>query len=101
MTRFTLLAAAACLSLGASVAQAGPINRACLASDRSGASRAVCGCIQNAADKTLTRQDQRLAAKFFREPDKAEEVRMSKSNGNNAFWDRYTKFGAVAESSCS
>jgi len=54
-------AAAAFLPLMSSIAAAGPIERACMASDR-GASRALCGCIQQAADMTLSGGDQKRAA---------------------------------------
>lgn len=83
------------------VALAGPIERACMASDRSAANRAVCGCIQQAANQTLGGSDQRRAAKFFGNPDQAHDVWMSKNNSDDAFWDRYKIFGATAEASCS
>ena len=95
------LAAAAALTLSATAALAGPIDRACLSSDRAGASRAVCGCIQSVANITLTNRDQQLAAKFFQKPDMAQEVRMSKSGYHNEFWGRYKQFGAAAEATCS
>lgn len=86
---------------GAGVAQAGPIERACLGSDRQGAGRAICACIQQVADQTLLGSDQRRAAKFFADPDQAQQVRMSKSDADNAFWARYKSFGAMAEVYCA
>lgn len=103
MRNLSLLALAlgAGLALQAAPAAAGPIERACMASGRAAASRALCACIQVAADATLSRGDQRRAAEFFRDPDRAQQVRMSKSDGDNAFWARYRAFGRLAEERCA
>jgi hypothetical protein len=82
-------------------AMAGPIESACLKSDRQQANRALCSCIQQVADMTLRGGDQRQAAKFFRDPDQAQKVRMSKSNSDNAFWARYKNFGDTAAAYCA
>lgn len=82
-------------------ALAGPIEGACLKSDRKAVSRSLCGCIQQVADMTLTGADQRRAAGFFRDPDQAQNVRMSKSDSDNAFWARYRSFGDMAEAYCA
>ncbi|MBN2905766.1 MAG: hypothetical protein JXJ18_03550 [Rhodobacteraceae bacterium] len=79
---------------------AGTIERACLKSDRPGVSRGVCGCIQQAADLTLTSGDQKKAASFFRDPHKAQVVRQSDRRTDAAFWERYKRFGATAEAYC-
>jgi hypothetical protein len=50
---------------------------------------------------TLQNTDQRRAAKFFTNPDKAHAAWMSKSSRDDAFWDRYKQFGAYAERYCS
>jgi len=86
------------LWLAGSAAVAGPIEKACLAAQRG--DTALCGCVQNVANMTLTAADQRLAAKFFTNPDKAEAVRMESSSSANAFWERYTVFGMQAEEAC-
>lgn len=88
------------LSLTSSVALAGPIERACNRSDRAAASRSLCGCIQNVADQTLRGGDQRKAAKFFRDPDLAHKIWISKRQNDDDFWDRYKAFGASAEATC-
>lgn len=100
----TILLAAGLAVLGAGYAtdaSAGILERACIKSDRKGANRAMCGCIQQAADLTLTRSDQRTAARFFRDPQKAQDMRMSKSTRDNSFWKKYKNFGATAEAYCS
>jgi hypothetical protein len=102
MTKPILLATcvAFALPLLATAAAAGPIERACLRSDRDAANRAMCGCIQDVADQTLRGSDQRRAATFFKDPDKAHKVWMSKSKSDDAFWERYKAFGAQAEAYC-
>ncbi len=103
MTRYTISAAVAALAipLFASVAAAGPIERACLSSGRDAANRSVCACIQQVADMTLRGSDQRKAAVFFRNPDKAQDTLMSKRNSDDAFWERYKNFGETAEAYCA
>ncbi|SEQ09571.1 hypothetical protein [Thalassovita taeanensis] len=87
--------------LGATTALAGPIDRACLASPRQQKSRQLCGCIQRVANQTLSRRDQRLAAKFFVKPHMAQEIRQSDSRSHEIFWLRYKEFGAAAAATCS
>ena len=50
---------------------------------------------------TLSRSDQRRAAKFFTDAERAQEVRMSKSDADNAFWARYKNFATTAEAYCA
>jgi hypothetical protein len=82
------------------VAQAGPIERACIAAGRQAASGRLCRCIQHVADQTLTRADQRFAAKFFGDPHKAQEIRQSENDRHEAFWLRYKEFGISAAALC-
>lgn len=95
-----LAAAAAFFPVMSSVAVAGPIERACMASDRGG-NRSLCGCIQQAADMTLSGGDQRRAAKFFKDPEAAHATWISQSKSDDAFWDRYKSFGQTAEAYCA
>ena len=98
MKRF--LFATGLLLAGAAAADAGVIDRACASSERGAGKRALCGCIQQVADVTLDRSDQRMAAKFFRDPHQAQVVRQSDRRDHSAFWQRYKKFGATAEAYC-
>ena len=98
--RITLLATVLSLA-GASAALAGPIETACNASPRAKGDRALCTCIQQAADRTLSRSEQRRAARFFKDPDEAQQVRASKTDRDNEFWDRYRAFGDMAEAFCT
>lgn len=79
---------------------AGPVENACNRSDRPGTNRALCRCIDAVASQTLTRSEQRRAARFFSNPDEAQSVRMSRSAADNEFWSRYRAFGEAAERSC-
>lgn len=96
-----LIIAAAAVILTTPLAIAGPIDSACVKSDRSARSGRLCGCIQQVADQTLSRSDQRRAARFFRDAEEAQQVRMSKSSADNAFWARYKRFAATAEAYCA
>lgn len=89
------------LPLMSGFAAAGPIESACMLSDRAGASRALCGCIQQVADMTLQGSDQRRAAAFFKDPEKAHSTWTSQSASDDAFWDRYKNFGTTAEAYCA
>lgn len=95
-----LLTLAFLLASSQAVAAADPIGNACLKSGRPGASRELCGCIQSVADHYLNRKDQKLAATFFRNPHRAQEIRQSDRRSHEAFWKRYKQFGAAAETSC-
>lgn len=95
-----IVIAAGVYLMTAPLAMAGPIDNACSRSDR-GASSRLCSCIQQVADQTLSRSDQRRAAKFFSDPHEAQEVRASNSSSDNAFWSRYTRFASTAEAYCS
>lgn len=104
MIRKTVWAAACAVlvtPLWLSAAVAGPMGKACLRSDHPEATRAMCNCIERVADQTLRVSDQRRAAKFFNDPDKAHEVWVSQSKSDDAFWERYLRFGTAAEEYCA
>jgi hypothetical protein len=82
-------------------ASAKTIERACLQSDRAQGKRALCGCIQAAADATLSQRDQKMGAKFFTDPHAAQEVRQSDRRTHEQFWLRWRSFGETAEALCS
>lgn len=96
-----LMIAAAAVVMTAPLAVAGPIDSACVRTDRGARNSQLCGCIQQVADMTLSRSDQRRAARFFRDADEAQQVRTSKTNSDNAFWARYKNFTSTAEAYCS
>lgn len=99
VTRTTLALVAFALSAGTALpALAGPIDQAC--SSTAGKPR-TCACIQSVADQMLTRDDQRLVASFFKDPDRAQEVRTSDTARDESFWKRYRQFGFAAEQRCS
>lgn len=102
MKKSLVLALAATTVLAAAAPSfAGAIESACLRSDRKAANRALCGCIQQVADMTLRGSDQRRVVSFFKDPEKAQKVKMSKSTSDDAFWERYKAFGEQAEAYCA
>ncbi|WP_298679930.1 hypothetical protein [uncultured Lentibacter sp.] len=81
-------------------ATSGPISRACLVSDRKARSRQLCGCIQAVADMTLSKPDQSLAASFYGNPQKAQDIRQSSAAGHERFWAKYSEYADTAEQIC-
>ncbi|AXI48051.1 hypothetical protein C1J03_19820 [Sulfitobacter sp. SK012] len=79
----------------------GPVQKACQSQGRKKASRARCGCIQAVADRSLSGGDQRRGAKFFKEPEKAQEVRQSDRDGDERFWREWKEFGSKAATLCA
>lgn len=79
----------------------GPISTACLASDRKARSRQLCGCIQAAANQTLSNTQQRRAVQFYSNPHMAQEVRQSDRSADERFWQAYTNYGEHAKALCS
>lgn len=79
----------------------GPISKACMSSDRSSRSRDLCGCIQAAADQTLSGSQQRRAVQFYGNPHMAQEIRQSRRSGDENFWKAYRAYGERAELLCS
>ena len=101
MKSFRLAAAfAVILPAVSGAAVAGPIQKACMASDRGG-DRTLCSCIQQAADMILSGSDQRRAAKFFKDPEAAHVTWVSQKPSDDAFWERYKSFGQTAEAYCA
>lgn len=88
------------LALTTGLASANPIERACNQSDRRAASSQLCGCIGVAADLTLSSSEQRQAARFFSDPQRAQDVRMSDRASDERLWANYRQFGATAEAMC-
>ena len=94
------LALPAAIVLPAGEAEARRIERACNASDRRAANPALCSCIQRVADQMLTASDQRKAARFFRDPQRAQEVRKSDTPADDAFWGRWRNYARSAADIC-
>ncbi|WP_170331329.1 hypothetical protein [Ruegeria arenilitoris] len=103
MKQFLLIAfcATSLTAVAPAPSEAAQIKRACLASDRSAATRSRCSCIQRVADQALTRSDQKTVAKWFTDPHQAQVLKMSKTARDDALWDRYQAFGQMAQAICS
>lgn len=80
--------------------KAGMISRACMNSPRKAKSVGLCGCIQKVANKTLNRNDRRLAAKFYKKPQMAQDVRQADNARLEVFWKKYKAFAAHAKATC-
>jgi hypothetical protein len=82
-------------------AQANPIERACLQSNRDAATPALCSCIGSVAERTLTNGQMREGARFFTDPQRAQDVRMSDRRSHEELWRAWRNFGDTAEAMCS
>lgn len=98
MTRRGLMALVFCLVAGP--LHADGIRKACVASDRGQGRQTLCKCIQGVADQTLTARDKRLVIRIFKDPERAQDIRMSDSRLHEDFWERYERFGRSAEALC-
>ena len=78
----------------------GDISAACIAADRRAASPALCSCVQQVANQSLSAGDQARAAGFFADPNLAQETRQSDNFRDERFWDRYRAFTDLAEEIC-
>ena len=78
----------------------GPLQTACMKSDRKARSRALCGCIQAVADQKLTSAQQSRAAGFYSNPQRAQEIRTSDRPVDERFWDVYSDYAGVAKRTC-
>ena len=100
MKKLAVLTLSLCL-LGSSAPAGDLIRKACLKAARVGATPTMCLCIQQVADvKLKKRKDQKLAASFFKDPHKAQEIRQSDNRTHESFWDRYKLWGLAAEKNC-
>jgi hypothetical protein len=82
-------------------AQANVVERACNGSNRQAATRSLCSCVGSVASASLSRSEQRDAARFFGDPQRAQVMRTSNRSRDEQFWQRYVAFGAAVEASCS
>lgn len=98
--KMSAVAALIFTTVSASPIEAGLIASACVRSDREAANWRMCSCLQHVANQSLSRADQRLAARFFKDPHMAQEVRQSPSRSHEIFWERYKAFGDTAEVMC-
>lgn len=100
MRRLGLLAALIALGACAGGGASGPVGQACVAGGREAASVRLCSCVQRVADQSLTRGEQARAARFFGEPQAAQDVRQSPRATDELFWARYRAFADRAEATC-
>lgn len=78
----------------------GDIAQACVDSGRRDASPALCTCVQQVADQTLSNREQSRAVAFFADPQLAQDARQSDNARDRAFWTRYRAFTDLATQIC-
>jgi len=100
MNKFLSSAALSAFLLIPMSADANPVERACLQSDRQAASRSLCRCIGYAAEQTLSYGEMRIGARFFRDPERSVDVQLSDSRRNEAFWTSWRRFSDTAGRMC-
>ncbi len=79
----------------------GAISTACTLSRRGNASAQTCGCIQAAADLTLSQEQQQRSTRFFNEPELLQAVKLSDTPANEKFWYDWARFAETAEALCT
>ena len=99
-TLIALALATLAIPLATSAVDARAIETACNRSDRAAATRSLCACVQRVANQHLNRSEQRQAARFFSDPDRAQTMRVSRTDRDRAFWQRYRAFANDAEARC-
>lgn len=78
----------------------GAIAEACVDADRRAANPALCNCIGQVASQQLSRPDQRQLISFFKDPERANDIKIDDGPAAEAFWERYRNFTRAAERSC-
>ena len=78
----------------------GDISQACLQADRRAASPALCSCVQQVANQSLSGGEQARAAAFFADPQLAQDTRQSDRFSDERFWDRYRAFTDLVSEIC-
>ena len=78
----------------------GPIGTACLIHNRNTAGEARCGCIQAAANLTLSQAEQQRSVRFFNEPELLQTIKLSDTPENERFWAVWAAFAETAEDLC-
>jgi hypothetical protein len=79
----------------------GDIGNACMSGGRAAASPQLCSCVQQVANQSLSRADQARAARFFANPQMAQDTRQSPNPNDAAFWRRYRAFTDQAAQVCA
>ena len=78
----------------------GEVGLACLASGRSDASRALCGCIDRVAQQTLTSREQSTFASYFSDPEALQSMKLDDRPAAERLWARYDAFVDAARATC-
>ncbi len=98
--RHLVLAATLALAACGGGRVTGDVSKACMSAGRQAANASLCSCVQQAANQSLTAAEQRRAAAFFADPQRAQDTRQSGSTSDRNFWTRYRAFVTRAEAMC-
>lgn len=85
---------------GGSGGATGEISQACLEADRRAANPALCSCVQQVANQSLSSSERTRAATFFVDPQLAQDTRRSDRRSDERFWERYRAFTDLASQIC-
>ena len=96
-----ILSAAMVAGVAAGTAQAGPVARACMAADRSAASRSLCSCIEQVARPIFSPVEMKRIARLFQAPDLSQKLRASTRAADERFWAKYELWSQRAGAQCS
>ena len=101
MRKFLILGAlATTTACGGGGKVSGDVGQACMDAGRRDASPALCTCVQQVANRTLSSRDQSRAVAFFDDPQLAQDTRQSDRSSDEAFWGRYKAFTELATEIC-
>lgn len=102
MRYFLMIGAMASLAAcgGGSRGATGDISQACLEANRRAATPQLCSCVQQVANQSLSGGDQTRAARFFEDPQLAQDTRQSDRRSDEQFWQRYRAFSDLAAQIC-
>jgi hypothetical protein len=99
MYRRILWICAACIIVPIQAAS-NPIELACNQSTRENANPVLCSCIGQVARETLTFSQMRQGARFFDNPQRAQDIRQSDHIAHETLWLAWRNFGEAAEEMC-
>ena len=95
-----LVALAACGRPGGGYRVTGEVGQACLVSGRAQSTRALCGCIDQVAARTLTASEQRTVAGYFADPEALQAMKIDDRPAAERLWARYDAFVETAQATC-
>ncbi|ROU03525.1 arginine transporter [Histidinibacterium lentulum] len=78
----------------------GEVGQACMSAGRSAATPRLCSCIDQVAGRTLSRAEQRETARYIRDPEKLQEMKLDDRPRAEEMWRTYDRFVNAARTAC-